>query len=71
MDLYINQYFFQIPYREIKDSPLPGCSGAVVASAEKYEETELADISGVKDTDGVLAVVAAGVLEGKDGELSV
>jgi hypothetical protein len=37
------------------DSPLPGCWGDAVASAEKKEETELADISGVTDTELVVA----------------
>jgi len=54
-----------------QDSPLPGCSGAAVASAEKYEDTELADISGVKDTDGELVRVADCVAERKDGERPV
>ncbi len=30
--------------------PSPGCCGAEVASEEKTEATELADISGVRDT---------------------
>jgi len=37
------------------DGPLPGCWGDAVASAEKKEETELADISGVSDTEVVVA----------------
>jgi len=34
---------------------LPGCWGDAVASAEKKEETELADISGVTDMEVVVA----------------
>jgi hypothetical protein len=41
-------------YRDL-NSPLPGCWGDAVASAEKKEETELADISGVSDTEVVVA----------------
>lgn len=39
--------------------PFPGCSGALVANAEKKEETELADICGVKETNVVVAAAEA------------
>lgn len=41
----------------MQHSPFPGCCGVAVARTENKEETALADISGVKDTDE--AVVAA------------
>ncbi len=37
------------------DGPLPGWTGADVASDEKYEATELDDICGVKETCEVVA----------------
>lgn len=43
--------------------PSPGCCGAVVARAEKYEATELADISGVNETKDVVVGEAEEVME--------
>lgn len=43
--------------------PSPGCCGAEVASAEKNEDTELADISGVNETKGVIAEGGEEVME--------
>lgn len=34
-----------------RELPSPGCCGAEVASEEKTDATELADISGVRDTE--------------------
>jgi hypothetical protein len=48
----LNKHLLCYFYRDL-DSPLPGCWGDAVASAEKKEETELADISG--DTELVAA----------------
>ena len=50
----LNKHLLCYFYRDL-DSPLPGCWGDAVASAEKKEETELADISGVTDTELVVA----------------
>jgi hypothetical protein len=44
------------------NGPLPGCNGAEVAMAEKYEATELEAIAGVRETNEVVADGGEGVM---------
>jgi len=50
------------------EGPLPGCSGVAVAKAENNEDTELADISGVKETNDVVAEGGAEVTDSCSGD---
>jgi hypothetical protein len=46
LDLNIVRFQYQT-HNRLKSLPPPSCKGMLVAKAAKYEETELADISGV------------------------